>query len=388
MNTNVKRNSSIEAIKIFAIISIIISHVVLTLEIKGTPYVSLDDYVVDLTKAAINNQYLVASMLRYGGELGNTVFFLSSAWFLLDKGGTVNKRKILLMLADVWMVSVLILVIVLIQREGKVSGALIVQALFPTSFENNWYISCYIIFYIIHPFLNKIIFCMKQKTLLRINILAVFMYFFIAFLCRFTVYLFGSGTDFFSSRLVIWTVEYFIVAYLKLYAGKSLEKRKLNSALIAFGLIGNCGLVYMMNELGLKNEAFSGALQIWITPYNPFLFALGLGLLGMARSITFENRLVNYISKLSLLIYIIHENKLLRLLYRPLMWQYVYDRYGYDHVLIDIAILSAVVFMISLVGSIVYYETIRKLTSGVCDRLYSRMASTWKRTENKMLAIH
>jgi len=70
------------------------------------------------------------------------------------------------------------------------------------------------------------------------------------------------------------------------------------------------------------------------------------------------------------------------------MWQYVYDRYGYDHVLIDIAILSAVVFMISLVGSIVYYETIRKLTSGVCDRLYSRMASTWKRTENKMLAIH
>ena len=97
MNTNVKRNSSIEAIKIFAIISIIISHVVLSLEIKGTPYVSLDDYVVDLTKAAVNNQYLVASMLRYGGELGNTVFFLSSAWFLLDKGGTVNKRKILLM---------------------------------------------------------------------------------------------------------------------------------------------------------------------------------------------------------------------------------------------------------------------------------------------------
>ena len=388
MNTNVKRNSSIEAIKIFAIISIIISHVVLSLEIKGTPYVSLDDYVVDLTKATVNNQYFVASMLRYGGELGNTVFFLSSAWFLLDKGGTVNKRKILLMLADVWMVSVLILVIVLIQREGKVSGALIVQALFPTSFENNWYISCYIIFYIIHPFLNKIIFCMKQKTLLRINILAVFMYFFIAFLCRFTVYLFGSGTDFFSSRLVIWTVEYFIVAYLKLYAGKSLEKRKLNSALIAFGLIGNCGLVYMMNELGLKNEAFSGALQIWITPYNPFLFAFCLGLFGMARSITFENKLVNYISKLSLLIYIIHENKLLRLLYRPLMWQYVYDRYGYDHVLIDIAILSAVVFMISLVGSIVYYETIRKLTSKVCDRLYSRMASTWKRTENKMLAIH
>lgn len=388
MNTNVKRNSSIEAIKIFAIISIIISHVVLSLEIKGTPYVSLDDYVVDLTKAAVNNQYLVASMLRYGGELGNTVFFLSSAWFLLDKGGTVNKRKILLMLADVWMVSVLILVIVLIQREGKVSGALIVQALFPTSFENNWYISCYIIFYIIHPFLNKIIFCMKQKTLLRINILAVFMFFFIAFLCRFTVYLFGSGTDFFSSRLVIWTVEYFIVAYLKLYAGKSLEKRKLNSALIAFGLIGNCGLVYMMNELGLKNEAFSGALQIWITPYNPFLFAFGLGLLGMARSITFENKLVNYISKLSLLIYIIHENKLLRLLYRPLMWQYVYDRYGYEHVLVYITILSAVVFIVSLIGSIVYYETIRKFTGRVCDRLYSRMASIWKRAENKMLAIH
>ncbi len=387
MEQKTTRNSSIEALKLFGIFSIVVSHVVLTLETRGNTYVPFDSYVIDLSHATNNIQYLVASMLRYGGEFGNTVFFICSAWFLIGRD-TTSKKKILSMLADVWVVSVSILAVVLTCNGGHIKGTLILQSLFPTTFENNWYITCYIIFYIIHPLLNKVVFSLKQKTLLRLNTLAIVLYFFIAFICRITQYMFGSGTEFFSSRLVMWAVVYCILAYMKLYAVELTGKKEFNVGLICFGVIGNCGLILLTNIIGLKFGVFSQALQIWIVPYNPFIIALGIGLLGLARSISLENRVINYISGLSLMIYIIHENKLLRLLYRPVMWQYVYEKFGYEHILFWIIVLSVVVFIFALACSIVYFETVRKLTVKACNWIYESMSKMWNHIETTLLRIN
>ncbi len=88
-----------------------------------------------------------------------------------------------------------------------------------------------------------------------------------------------------------------------------------------------------------------------------------------------------------MLIYIIHENKLLRLLYRPAMWQFVYDNYGYQHLLAWIFILSMIVFVFALLCSIVYYETVKKLTIRICNKLYHIMAVIWDKIEKRILEI-
>ena len=188
------------------------------------------------------------------------------------------------MLADVWTISVLILAIVLVRNGGRLHRTLILQSLFPTTSENNWYITCYLIFYIIHPVLNKAIAGLKQQTLLRLNILAIWLYLIIAFACRASMYAYGIGTQFFSSRLVMWTVVYFMLAYVKFYANDFFSRRSVNTGLIAFGFIGNCGLIILTNILGLKFGKFSDALQIWIVQYNLFLIVSAIGLHGTARN--------------------------------------------------------------------------------------------------------
>ena len=387
MEKSKARNSSIESIKILAIMLIVISHVVQSLEVSENAYATFDFVSFNLSDTTNSVRILLLSMLRYSGELGNTIFFICSAWFFLEDD-RCNKRKVLSMLIDVWVVSVLVLIGVLIYRGGKLNGTLILTSLFPTTFENNWYVTCYILFYIIHPILNKIVRSLRQKSLLRLNVLFYLLYFGIAFWGRTTSYLFGSGTEFFSSRLIIWTVIYFIMAYAKLYISKEqLNNKALIVSLILIGIIGNYGLITLTNIIGLKNDTFSGALLIWINAYNPFIVVLGFGLFGLARSTCFESKTINFVSKLSLYIYIIHENRLLRLLYRPLLWQYVYKQFGYKHILGFVFALSFIVFIVSMLLSIIYYETIHRLSVRVSNTIYRRLATAWNHIENRLLGL-
>ena len=172
-----ERNSSIELLKIFALALIVVGHVVQTIG-STFSYVPFSDYYVNLREMTDQSRFLALSMLRYCGNLGNTVFFICSAWFFLDNN-TVNKKKIFMLLMDIWTVSVLILAAVLIIGHRTVVKSLVLMSLFPTTFENNWYLSCYLIFYAIHPLLNQIIDRCGQKALFRMNAAAIVLYFII-----------------------------------------------------------------------------------------------------------------------------------------------------------------------------------------------------------------
>ena len=378
-----ERNSSIELLKIFALAMIVVGHVVQTIG-STFSYVPFSDYYINLREATEHVRFLVLSMLRYCGNLGNTVFFICSAWFFLDNN-TVNKKKIFMLLMDIWTVSVLILAAVLIAGHRTVVKSLVLMSLFPTTFENNWYLSCYLIFYAIHPLLNQIIVRCRQRTLFRLNAAAITLYFIIGFATCFTRYLFEEGTTFFSSRLILWTVIYFVIAYLKKYGNERWNDRRFNAALTAVGFVGYFGLVCVMNLIGSRYGRFYDSLQIWRADNNPFMVLLALGLFGFVKNREFRSRQINYIAKLAPFIYIIHENRILRGMYRPEMWQYVYTRFGYDHVIGWVLILSALVFAFGFLCSVIYYEGVRRLTVPAYSGLYSLLAGKWLSLENRIL---
>ena len=169
-----RRNSSIELLKIVGIILIVISHVVQTLH-SNNDYVIENDYILDISTATTSIQQLILTILRYSGSLGNSIFFICSAWFLLDND-KVDKKKILHMLMNVWVISITILIAVYIIRGGNLQIKLIIKQILPTTFENNWYITCYLLFYPLHPFLNRLIKSMEQKILLKSTLVLLFLY--------------------------------------------------------------------------------------------------------------------------------------------------------------------------------------------------------------------
>lgn len=117
------RDSGVELLKIIAVILIVISHVVLTL-ITENEYIPYSDYLLDCTHATTNVTVLLLAVMRHFGALGNWIFFVASAWFLLDSTKASGK-KMMGMLLDIWVISVLFLGITLLIR-GEVSGKLFI----------------------------------------------------------------------------------------------------------------------------------------------------------------------------------------------------------------------------------------------------------------------
>lgn len=368
------RNSSIELLKIIGIILIVISHVVQTLYAPNE-YVTTNAYILNVSRATVNAQQFILTLLQYGGSFGNTVFFACSAWFLLESHKS-NKKKIFQMLMDTWVVSILILIVVYVIRNGNIDIELIIKQILPTTFGNNWYITCYLLFYLLHPSLNWVIKKMEQPALLKSTLLLFFLYFCVNYI---------MGGLFFSSNLIFWIALYFIIAYIKYFLVDLSNNIKTNLILFAFGFLGNIGIVLLTNILGLRVEMLSNSLLRWNTNCSPFLLMMAISMLNIARNIHFKSNAINYISSLSLLIYIFHENLLLRTFYRPLMWNYIYTQFGYTYVIVWTLVLTVIVFCFGLMASFIYKNTIQKIVVSVCNWLYPILQKLYSKAETKIL---
>ena len=80
------------------------------------------------------------------------------------------------MLLEVWSISVTILAVTYILRSGNIEAKMVMESLLPTTFAANWYMTCYLLFYLLHPTLNEIIGRMSQKELLRTASLLAVLY--------------------------------------------------------------------------------------------------------------------------------------------------------------------------------------------------------------------
>jgi len=147
-----QRKSGIELLKIIAIFLIIISHTTQTLY-------SQPDYIKEITKplinisiASTNIKYLLLQLVSYYGSIGNTIFFICSAWFLCN-AKDFSKEKIARIFIDVFTISIIYLAIYLFTREELTIG-LVVKSFLPNAYGNNWYLSCYMLFCLIYPSIN------------------------------------------------------------------------------------------------------------------------------------------------------------------------------------------------------------------------------------------
>lgn len=353
------RDSGIELLKIFAIFVIVINHTVqsLTNEAYNIPN---NGFVIDISRATTNIQCILLQIFRHFGVLGNSVFFICSAWFLL-KSKNWNKKKWLFMVIEIWVVSIVIFIITYIILHGNISIGIIISSLFPTTFGNNWYMTCYLLFYPIHPILNSIVNMMNQRQLFRSTLVMVFLYVFMNFI---------NCSWFFSSAIILWITIYFAIAYMQEYLMSFVDNIRENIILFIIGVIGFIGIILITDICGLYSQVLSDKVMRWVNNCNPFLLAMSIAMFNIARNIHFKNRFINYISKLSLLIYIIHENIILRTYFRPAMWNYVYKRFGYSDVIQWVFIISFIIFIFGILCSILYVLTLQRFVNKVSGKLY------------------
>lgn len=370
------RNSGIELLKIIAIFLIVVFHVVQTLKYCLPSFPS--GHMIDISVATTDWRTFILVLFYYFGALGNNIFFVCSAWFMLHSS-KYDKRKWFFMLFEVWFLSIVILVVTYIIKQGDISSDILIRSIFPTTFSNNWYLTCYLLFYPIHPLLNSIIRNTDKRHLFRISLVLFVIY---------SCFDFIINEWFFPSIIILWVTIYFVVAYFQLYLKDFINNKKCIIVLFNIGLTGYIGLAIAANITGLYISYFNNKVLHWTNNCNPFLIIISIALFNLMRQLTFKNIIINYISSLSLLIYVIHENIMLRTYFRPVMWNYVYQKYWHNNILVLVLTMASVVFLFGLLSSIAYDKTIRPLIRKIGDRLYLVFKSQYLKAEAMMLNIH
>lgn len=372
-NDDLLKRGGVELLKTIAMFLIVVHHMTNSIW-KDVHYIPYNDFVVDLTHVTTNIQQLFLSIFAYTGMFGNSIFFLCSAWFLLDKEkGDI--RKCTHILADVWLISILMLGVSVAVR-GNIDFKLLIKELFPNLFENNWYATCYIIFMFLYPVLNSVIYRMNQVELLRTSLFLCVVYIFAGFI---------KSSSFFSSPIIIWVAIYFSTAYFKFYMPAICDSRKVNGLLLAGSIGANVILVTVTNILGLKIELLSDKLLYWNSNCSPFLLIAAFAAFNLFRNLRFKCGTVRKVSRMTLLIYLFHENLLFRNYFRPFLWKFVYDQFGYQYVIVWLILLSMMVYIVAIIVSLIYSNTIQNIARKVIDRLYLNILPLYLKIELKLL---
>lgn len=145
------------------------------------------------------------------------------------------------------------------------------------------------------------------------------------------------------------------------------------------------GLILLTEVGGLHIAFLSEKMMHWENNCNPFIIFMSIAMFNIARNVHFKNRFINYISSLSLLIYVIHENLIIRTYFRPAMWNYVYTNCGYNNLIGWVFILVVITFLFGIIAAALYSVTIQKFVKKISNRLYESLKKKYLSMENRIL---
>lgn len=271
-----QRNSSIELLKVVAVAMIVLSHAAA----GGIEYI-----------LGLPSRVATAEIVNFG-QIGNCLFFIASAWFLClsDK---VKPVKAVKLVTEGILTSILCAAIVLLLGYQLTKSEIILSS-FPITYGYNWFVSCYLLIYLIHPYLNAVISSMKREQHFALISLMIVIYGCISVPL--------GGGKYYYTELIGFIIIYFITAYLKLYHHdvKSLTLLKW----FVFGFVA-----WQISTIAIC----IGGKPLWLNKFvNPCFMMIAFPLFLFVTEYHFTSKVINWLSSLSLMVYMLHNNKLVR----------------------------------------------------------------------------
>lgn len=363
------RNSRIELIKIFAIILIILCH--------SMPDGSIGEKagIIYLGVATTDISIFIMNYILNLGQIGNLIFIVCSSWFLLEND-KVNTKKMIHITGDCTVISILF-VIFFIGIGYELPGYVILKQFMPVIYSGAWYVTCYLLFLLILPSLNILIKGMEKQNLLLVNVVLVLLYCAIGFAEN-------SGL-FFYSNLIGFIVVYFIVAYIKQYKNNYISNFKSCIILIFTGVACWITLSILLNVLGLYSGFFYYRLGYLNKIINPFFIMIAIGAFGLANRKMSYHKSINWFASMSLLIYMIHCNRIIRDYIRFDIFEYIYVRFSYNNIFIWIFIYAFASFVLGTVGAILYRYILMKPVHRFSEYIADIIRKIYKKVERMIL---
>ena len=311
---------------------------------------------VDITYENYSWKMGLTYIFYMAGDIGNNIFILISGYYMSQK--YINKRRIFDIVVNLFFYSWLLLVVGFILFRESLSLQRIVVSICPFITGQNWFVTCYLFFCLIVPFLNTLLSNLDDRKFKILTVILVLLYGVIPF---FQIKTFVATGNYMDKFVVMYVTGAYFRRKQEITHKRAFEK---SIALIllmvlvtyAIGYGGKFSQNNSLIELSLYLEYFWGT----IISISIFVATLSFKM--------FSCNPINYIASSVLPIYLISENGVLW----PHLWTEIIPCESFLEsklfgVLFVIAIL--VVFICCLAIDITKKELF-KLLNSFFDRIY------------------
>ena len=349
------RNSNIEILRIISIIMIVASHYC----VHG---VGKD--IIQSMNIGFNRFLLESSIL---GNLGSIIFILISGYYL-SNSDEVKYKKIIHLLFQVFFYSILIYLIVCLTGINSFSIKSLINSLLPITFKEYWFATAYIILYIFHPYINRLLSTLNRKEFITfISIL------FIIFSCMSTF----TTSDFYGNELIQFLMFYCIGAYLFKYPKNILDKDNNDYKILFISIALIILSIITFDVLGTKYDIFNKHSIYFLNITSPLLIMTGVTLFSVfSKKQVFENKLINNIGSLMFGVYLISDNQYIR----PLLWgrifknvEYIYELYLIFHLLFTVIITIIICLLIESIRKLMIEKNLFKKIDKIIDEVQTKI---------------
>ena len=352
-----RRNSSIELMRILAMLLITVHHCM----IYGYGDVTVRPIGV--------NKVLLETFACSGGKIGVVLFFLISAWYLpAGEGVRASFRRVWLLEREVLFWSLALLGIDAAFRPQDIGAKLIVQSVLPTATNLWWYVTAYAVFLLLFPFLAT-----GLKVLGRRRHLAL------CVVC-FVMWSLGEG---FVPLVDLGLPGGSFLSFVYLYALMSFYRWYMRpvKATTAWAMVGvGYGMLLAGAVAGGMFYDMTGKLarlQVYLstTEYKLCVLLIGFGLFSLFIRHEFHSAVVNGLAAGTLSVYLITE-------YPPVrawLWQVLPVRslvdawYALPAVFGVVLAVMAAAFVLDAVRRLLFRLTVDRHRGRLFDRLWARV---------------
>ncbi|ANU43110.2 acyltransferase family protein [Bifidobacterium animalis] len=291
-NKKAKRNSSIELLRIIAMLMIIAHHYLVHSGFKTIPPFSA--------------KLFFFLFIQSFGKIGVLIFFTISAWYLcMEKRPTMRKslKRAWLLEREVLFYSLTLMSLFLLLGRQYISKSVVVLSLFPTiSSRVWWYVTAYIIFLVLCPSLTKGLRAIGKGTHSALCAVLLIGWGFIAGMLPNTIL--DSEVDGFINFLFIYVLVSFYRWYLDDWNSRTAW------IMIIAGILTIALAIISIQTLGLALG--SDSIRAHANYISQSCVKLPVLLIGFGMMILFErkyytNKVINTIASTTFGIYLIHD---------------------------------------------------------------------------------
>ena len=290
---------------------------------------------------------VVAWFIEYLSIVAVNIFVLISGYFLIDS--KFKWSKVLKLSIEVWFYSLIIIIINLLTFHD-VSKLEIIHSIFPISFKQYWFITMYLLMYIISPFLNILINNITKKQHFSLIMILIITFGIINFITL--------SFDVSLGYSIMWFVSlYLIAAFIKKYVK---ERNSFKYKLFCFLTYLFTSIIltiihFTLSHFAINYPILEGFKERLLGYNNIFVIISSISLFLLFRSFNIKNKTLAKIVELLVPtlfgIYLIHDNEILRIrIYNGILNS---EKYTYNGIIYFIAILFVSVISIFIICSLI-----------------------------------